>query len=306
MGQKETGILVFAPIENDSAYSVSIGISDFTERDAMDVTEITIPAEYEGLPVTAIAAEAFMRCRALKNVTIPNSVKNIGKRAFSCSGLTSVTIPGSVEKFGTSVFAECYALTDVKLLNGITRIESSMFENCNTLSNIIIPASVTLLNNGAFSHCAGLKSITIPENVDHIGNGVFSGSGLEKITVAKNNGNYKSDGNCILQIDGEFLVAGCKTSVIPNGVKCIGGGAFFDCKELKEISIPESVIQIDECAFYDCINVTKITIPDSVVYVNEEAFYGWQKTQALCVNEQQSQKWKKSWKKGCKAKIEYR
>jgi len=59
-------------------------------------------------------------------------------------------------------------------------------------------------------------------------------------------------------------------------------------------------------AFYECVIVPKITIPDSVVYVDEEAFLGWRKTQTICINEHQSQKWKKTWKKGCKAKVEYR
>ena len=92
--------LAFEPINNGSAYSVSLAISDFTERDTVDITEIAIPAVYNNLPVTEIGNDAFMRCNALKNVTIPDSVKSIGKRAFSCSGLTSITIPKSVSKKG--------------------------------------------------------------------------------------------------------------------------------------------------------------------------------------------------------------
>ena len=56
----------------------------------------------------------------------------------------------------------------------------------------------------------------------------------------------------------------------------------------------------------DTANITEILIPDSVTFIDEEAFYSWQKTQGISINEAQSQKWKKSWKKGCKAKIECR
>ncbi|MDR0444204.1 MAG: leucine-rich repeat domain-containing protein [Treponema sp.] len=305
MGQKEAA-LAFTPISDNSAYSVSIDVSDFAERETLDISEISIPAVYQNLPVTEIGSQAFFRCRTLKSVVIPDGVKNIGDRAFSCTGLTSIVIPKTVEKFGNSIFAECKDLASAKLPDNLKRIQNSMFEKCGKLTDITIPESVEYLRDGAFSGCSSLKSITIPKNVIDIGNGTFSGCGLESITVAGDNQKFTSNGNCILMNNGEYLKAGCKTSVIPKGVKCIGRGAFFSCEGLTNISIPNRVIQIDAYAFYECVNVTKITIPDSVEYADEEVFYGWQKTQTIQVNEQQSQKWKKSWKKGCKAKIEYR
>jgi hypothetical protein len=306
MGQKETDFLTFTLVDNDSAYSVSLRITDFAEREVMSIPEIVIPATYKNLPVTEIGKEAFRRCKTLKDITIPDGIKNIGYRAFSSTGLTKVVIPKTVEKFGDSVFAECSALESIKLPDGMKRIESTMFAKCSMLKDITIPESVTLLHDGAFSECSSLTHITIPKSVTIIGNGTFSGSGLESIIVANGNVKYKSEGNCILSIDGEYLNVGCKTSIIPNGVKSIRYGAFFNCKGLTDIALPDSLIQIDRYAFYECVNVSSIIIPDSVVYVDEEVFFEWQKTQTIHVNEQQSQKWKKSWKKGCKAKIEYR
>ena len=52
-------------------------------------TDIRIPGEYNGLPVTKIANEAFYNCENIKSVTIPESVTSIGACAFSgCDGLT--------------------------------------------------------------------------------------------------------------------------------------------------------------------------------------------------------------------------
>ena len=58
--------------------------------------------------ITTIGEEAFLFCRYLTSVTIPNSVTEIGGDAFEhCSALTSVTIPNSVTTIGGSAFSDC-------------------------------------------------------------------------------------------------------------------------------------------------------------------------------------------------------
>src|SRR4029077_59472 len=49
---------------------------------------VTIPSTINGLPVTSIGDYAFFGCTSLTNVTIPNSVTNIGYAAFNtCTSL---------------------------------------------------------------------------------------------------------------------------------------------------------------------------------------------------------------------------
>ena len=56
-------------------------------------TDIVIPSEYEGLPVTASGSYAFKDCDTLRSVTIPDSVTDIGDCAFwGCASLTDVRI----------------------------------------------------------------------------------------------------------------------------------------------------------------------------------------------------------------------
>ena len=74
-------------------YSDHIEITDCDES----ATEIIIPAEIDGLPVTSIGYCAFYDCTGLTSITIPDSVDSIGESTFEgCSALTKITIPDSV------------------------------------------------------------------------------------------------------------------------------------------------------------------------------------------------------------------
>jgi hypothetical protein len=86
-------------------------------------------------------------------------------------------------------------------------------------------------------------------------------SALEGITVADDNKNYKSVDNCLLTKDGKTLMAGCKNSVIPEGITSIEGSAFADCAGLTgDLIIPNSVTTIGLAAFFGCSNLESITI----------------------------------------------
>lgn len=70
--------------------------------------KITIPAEYEGLPVTEIADGAFEECSLLGEVVIPENVIRIGTKAFyKCNLLEKVVLPAGEIKFGKFVFNNC-------------------------------------------------------------------------------------------------------------------------------------------------------------------------------------------------------
>ena len=65
-----------------------------------------------------------------------------------------------------------------------------------------------------------------------------------------------------------------KTVTIPNGVKKIGGSAFFKCNSLIRVAISDSVTSIDSCAFYGCSGLTSVTIGNGVTSIGDSAFYG--------------------------------
>jgi hypothetical protein len=61
---------------------------------------------------------------------------------------------------------------------------------------------------------------------------------------------------------------------IPEGIKQIAGGAFFNCSSLTSVTIPNSVTSIGSSAFAWCESLTSVIIPESVTSIGNYAFEG--------------------------------
>lgn len=64
-----------------------------------------------------------------------------------------------------------------------------------------------------------------------------------------------------------------KKVILNEGVTDIGYYAFYECDNLRTITIPGSVTQIRNYAFHGCDILTGVIIPDSVTYIGYKAFY---------------------------------
>ena len=126
----------------------------------------------------------------------------------------------------------------------------------------MIPRNVTEIGAGAFQNCKSLASVVIPRSVTEIGEGAFSNcSGLTTIIVNSGNTKYDSRNNCnaIIEKDSKTLIAGCKNTAIPDGVRAIGERAFSDCTDLTSVVIPSSVEVIFDNAFEGCTSLRSLT-----------------------------------------------
>jgi len=207
-------------------------------------TELIIPSEIEGLPVTAIEEYAFRSCVALKKVDIPSSVNFIGENAFyQCINLTEIKIPEGITSIENNTFALCSGLVKVGLPSTLQRIKLQAFSDCKSLTDIELPEGLKSIEKGAFANCTSLKQINLPGSLELIEEYGFSGcKGLVEITI-------------------------------PSGLKELPPYVFAQCKGLVNVTMSEGLTSIGERAFRSCTALKKVTIPSSVVTIDNEAFY---------------------------------
>lgn len=86
-----------------------------------------------------IINEAFAGSN-LTNITIPNTVTDIGAGAFQYSALTSMIIPNGVTKIWAGAFHHCTSLKSVTLSNCITQIQRDAFRDCTALTTVVCEA----------------------------------------------------------------------------------------------------------------------------------------------------------------------
>ena len=186
-----------------------------------------------------------------------------------------VIITEGVTSIGAYAFSDCDSLMAVTLPEGIVSIGYHAFEDCANLKSFVIPQSVTTIGSMAFSGCFALISIFIPENITSIEFSAFSWcSDLSSIIVAENNTVYDSRNNCnaIIETATNSIIAGCKSTVIPEDVTSIGDKAFRGCRNLTSITIPEGVVSIGDRSFEACSSLSSIVLPNSLTMIDDAAF----------------------------------
>ena len=272
-------------------------------------TSLTIPAQIEGLTVTAIDSYAFQHATQIKEVFIPDSVTRIGSYAFyGCSGLTSATIGNGVTSIGNNAFSGCSSLESITIpfvgaKAGVTSSDTYQYPfgyifgtssytdsvatkqyyygnstSSTTSTTYYIPSSLKSVTvtggnilRGAFYYCDRLTSITIPNSVTSIGNYAFYGCrGLTAVTIP----------NSVTSIS-DSAFRGCTglTTVNWNATACTSAGSFSypifkDCSNLATVNIGDNVKIIPSYAFSGCTGLTSVTIPNSVTSIGDYAFDG--------------------------------
>lgn len=77
---------------------------------------VIIPPEIENTPVTAIGRKAFLSCKNLREIWLPERTAGLGDWAFAyCSNLETIHLPRSPLSLGKDVFKECKRLSRIAL-----------------------------------------------------------------------------------------------------------------------------------------------------------------------------------------------
>lgn len=288
--QKSDNTLIYGCKDTKIPSSVK-RIKEFAFHGSM-IKAIEIP---EG--VKAISEYAFCECPFLEQVRVSSTVESIGVSAFyycgninsiivddrnktfdsrnCCNaiidkdserlilGCSSTVIPAGVSEIGESAFLGSTNLQSIDIPEGITTIHDCAFFRCSALKRVTLPASLTSIEGHSnFGYCVSLESMFIPQKVRSMPNDIFMGCvSLQEIKVDANNLTYDSRNSCnaIVLTHKNKLVAGCKGSIIVDGVESIDENAFFK-SGITSVHIPASIENIEPAAFRSCTLLKSITI----------------------------------------------
>ncbi len=231
-------------------------------------------AELSETNVTKIHEGAFANCGALEYVLFPESLEEIGSRAFeNCTGLMSADLVNV--KMGEFVYAGCTNIVEVIIHPEFEQdIQDNWFAGCEYMEYIIVdgdnrryssyddqmllnkegdtllrlpsgatelvlPESVTTIGDYSCSNCFRLDYVELPATVTHIGAHAFDGC-------------YKVE-----TYNGFDSYSGLTGIVFENPAITIGEYAFNNCKNLSGIlwegeALPDSVGGIGAYAFSGC------------------------------------------------------
>jgi hypothetical protein len=82
--------------------------------------------------------------------------------------LTSVALPNSITNIGSRAFTYCTSLTSATIGDGVTSIGDQAFQYCTNLISITIPYGVTNIGFGAFSICYSLTGVYFKGNAPSV------------------------------------------------------------------------------------------------------------------------------------------
>ena len=103
-------------------------------------------------------------------------VGRIGNEAFSNSkSIVELTLPETVHNIGFAAFYKCVKLKTIHFSKGLQILERSAFNSCTALEEVSLPDTLIDIGEKAFAYCSNLRKVTIPASVGHISSDAFAG-----------------------------------------------------------------------------------------------------------------------------------
>lgn len=249
-------------------------ISKMTGLMAIDMTNVdieTIPASaftntsirFIDFPtkLKTIGDNAFDNRLLTGPLVLPEGLDSIGKEAFQKNYITEVTIPESVRAIGKAAFYDNQYLKSATLNNSMKTINRSLFNNCKKLAVVHGGKNVKTIVYRAFYSCDSLRSIKdiVPVTIDR--EAFYNCQKLDGINFSRIKSiGYESFYQCyglkeadlttLTSIDRSF--AGCtglKKVTFGNDITTIKTDAFYNCHALEEVILGSSINNLETNCF---------------------------------------------------------
>ena len=290
------GDLSYKITNNEVAITAYFGVDD----------DVVIPDKIENYPVTSIGASAFSYCMTLKSVTIPSTVKSIGKDAFlECDDLSIVYI-SDVASWCNIAFADLDAnpmyyaeylylnnqpITELVIPDGVVNIKKDAFVRCQ-FTSVQLPKSITNIASRAFGWCGRIQNVIYKGSANDRNN-IVIGSDNTYLTNATWHYNASASDEYVYSIESDkviisqYLGAGGDV-VVPDeidGCPVVSvGSTFRNCDSITSITIPNGVKEIGGYSFEGCDNLLSVTFNGNIDYIGGWTFYGCNRLASLTVN----------------------
>lgn len=263
-------------------------ICEFAFNSCSLLEKVTVSGEGEASNLKRIEKYAFSYCKKLVEFVFPDSLERIEEFAFlECTSFAEIKVPeettlGMRALYNTAFYTDpthwegdyraLYVGRHLVRVNpqkvgekfeiesGTTIVCSNAFDGCSDLKELTVPETVIEFRTDSFLNCTNLENVT------------FSGT-LEswlKIVCGNDHASPLCYGAPVFHIDhaegeiqipegtatipsGTFRNTKITKVTIPSSVTSIGAGAFYGCKELKEVvfSGEDNVIMVGKAAFFE-------------------------------------------------------
>lgn len=249
-----------------------------------NMTEFVIEGATDGTSqLKEIDSHAFLNCKKLASITLPNSVTYLGDDAADsseggvfegCESFTSFTFPSSYasNNLPSFTFKKCTNLATINW-NGYNpkRLNNSTFYECKKITWNQVPQSVEELGDNCFYYCDALTSVDL-SRIKKMDTGVFWHTPLTSVEWPA----------AVTEIPARtFWGCGQLTTIkgIPgqpgawDNITKIGEDAFNECTSLTTIKLPAELKTIDAQAFRSCSNLATVDYGTKVETIGDGAFW---------------------------------
>ena len=135
----------------------------------------------------------------------------------------------------------------------VTNISTGAFYNFACLYEITLPDTLTQISNYAFYYAHSIISIDIPDSVTRIGDYAFQNTYNRDMSVKFSTGLTEIGTSA-------FEESGISGVTLYDGITQIASRTFYDCYDLRQVTLPSTIIMIGTSAFTNCERLESFTI----------------------------------------------